>query len=55
MNSSVSGLRLTQALYVFPNGISPHMHGVEPHIVIPSVERTYAESFEKYALPIDYY
>ena len=30
------------------------MHGVEPHIVIPSFEKTYTETYKEYALSVDF-
>ena len=38
--------------YFLPSGISPHRHGIEPHIVIPSLETFLSKRYEKYALNI---
>ena len=41
---------ITEDFFYLPSGVSPHLHGVKSHIVLPSLESTYDKIFKKYAL-----
>ena len=43
-------LKVTQSLYLLPNGDAPHNQGVTSHITIPSYERVQGRNDKKYAL-----